>query len=225
MIEMMWTRWLLVAGLAAALGASPAAARDRDDVENKQFLNDEGSQKDYRGDDDGPRHESKRQKALHRRGKPGKGGRGRRRERRRGVSEEEEIDFHRKMQKGEVLFDLMMAYRKAGRLDDAISVGREIVELPLPVDPRIPQSLKAAAHRIMIYGELSEMHLEKGDVDEAMATIQEGLERIRKAELIDAPQKKAAQVRLLQRAAHIHEERGETEEMIRYLEQARALLQ
>jgi tetratricopeptide (TPR) repeat protein len=122
--------------------------------------------------------------------------------------------FLKARQKGELLFDLAMLYRKSGKADEALTTLRKIIELKMPVEEDNREAVELSGKRLMIYGVMADILREKKQYDAALKVLDEGQAKI--AELTDArpDQKLRAQVELYKNGARIYQEMGKTDKAI-----------
>lgn len=127
------------------------------------------------------------------------------------------------VQKGEILFDLMTINRKAGRIDRAIAFAKQVLELPL--DPAAPETAKIAGKRLMVYADLSDMLLEKGQTDDAVANTELGMGRVEQLVGLPPEVKRTVQVELLKRSAKLFMKMEQPDKAEAALEKALTLLE
>lgn len=122
--------------------------------------------------------------------------------------------FLKARQKGELLFDLAMLYRKSGKTDEALATLRKIIDLKMPVDDDNREAIELSGKRLMVYGVMADILREKKQFDEALKVLDEGQKKIAELTDVKPEQKLRAQVELYKNGARIHQEQGNTDKAI-----------
>lgn len=132
--------------------------------------------------------------------------------------------FEKARAKGEILFDLVMMYRKSERADDALAMCRKIVDLEIPVLERHPESKAAAGKRLMIYAFMADLLREKKDLPGALKCLADGQKKAAEASGVPENMRLHAQIELLKAESRIHQEQGNVDKAAEALQKALSLV-